>query len=229
MRLSESVVYTTTAMSSIVLCCVLFLSGSAAVPTPSLIDDQPMAADPDPIDAETPEPDDTATMAANPTTLGEALGVGDGTFDPTADGFHLFDPCTEITTEQWEKLGWKPLPEQQARSDADRKFCTFIPATDRPEWVTGFAESDVLDQQQLDQQGLLVADVKVTAPDGFYLYKLSKEENEFFCSAAVTTSRGRVSFTFGANPDIPTDKKRTCQVAADMLRDILELPPATTQ
>ena len=66
MRLSESVVYTTTAMSSIVLCCVLFLSGSAAVPTPSLIDEQSMAADPDPIDTETPEPDDTATMAANP-------------------------------------------------------------------------------------------------------------------------------------------------------------------
>ena len=228
MRLSESVVYTTTAMSSIVLCCVLFLSGSAAVP-PSLIDEQPTAASPDPIDAETPAPDDTTTMAANPTTLGEALGVGDGTFDPATDGFHLFDPCAEITTEQWEKLGWKLLPGQQVRSDADRKFCTFIPATDRPEWVTGFAESDVLDQRQLDQQGLLITDVKVTAPDGFYLYKFSKDENEFFCSAAVATSRGRVSFTFGANPDIPTEKKRTCQVAADMLRDILELPPAATQ
>ena len=104
MRLSETVVYTTTAMSSIVLCCVLFLSGSAAVP-PSLIDDQPTAGGPDPIDTETPAPDDTTTMATNPTTLGEALGVGDGTFDPAADGFHLFDPCTEITTEQWEKLG----------------------------------------------------------------------------------------------------------------------------
>ena len=95
--------------------------------------------------------------------------------------------------------------------------------------MTGFAESDVLDQRQLDQQGLLITDVKVTAPDGFYLYKFSKDENEFFCSAAVATSRGRVSFTFGANPDIPTEKKRTCQVAADMLRDILELPPVAAQ
>lgn len=228
MRLSESVVYAITATGSIVLCCVLFLTGSAAVKTKpasravaaEATTTTTTAAD-DPSD-EADEPAES-TEKPKPETLGEALEVGDASYDPAEAGFNLFDPCKEITTQQWEQLGWKPAEDPLIRTYHDRKSCAFVPAGNHPDWRSGFVEADIVTDEQLDKQELLITDVKVTAPEGFYLYKLDKDENEFFCSAAVNTNRGRLSFTFGANPETKTEKKRTCQTATDILRDALDI------
>lgn len=165
-------------------------------------------------------------------TVGEFLNAG--LYRPETNAFGTFRPCAEISTEQWQELGWniedpKRIPPNDEPSRAS--WCSFkaIPGKNlgRASFSANFEGYDKVtgtDNARGDREDLNTLEVK--KPKGFYVYAAENSTLADTCVAGVLTKRGRIAFEY-TSPFIDqsrTGKTKVCQTAVDLLQRILDTP-----
>ncbi|WP_236690103.1 DUF3558 family protein [Corynebacterium mustelae] len=198
-----------------VVCCVFLLSG-CGLSTPLA---QYLAVKNQPQSHQLP----ASSQVAEPKTLGEVLEVGTGTFDPSDPNFMVFDPCGEVTKEQYEEFGFV-VSDVSRIARKDFAVCTLRP-NDYSDGNVGFnIATDVVTYEHVASLGLIVDQSLVSLPDHWYQHKLSDIDDELSCTIAVPTNRGRFTITsLGSRLTFGLTPEKSCQKAVDMLQKIFAL------
>lgn len=206
---------------------------SAPPTTPADPSAAPTTSQPTPPPATSAIPNTPASTSNNaPTgqTFGEKLGVGKFRItDPTRK---IFNPCTEITREQWQSLNLKVEKEIKSSpinglpEDQSRKTCQVRNNPGGEEPTEQFRVSADYTTYALQMSfDKLVVNVKVNKPDYIYLFEEKSNTAENICSAGAETNRGRMAVTAnlqGSTGSKPT-KEQACQRAVDRLLEISNL------
>ncbi|MDO5097169.1 MAG: DUF3558 family protein [Corynebacterium sp.] len=164
-----------------------------------------------------------SSQADQPKTLGEVLEVGTGTFDPNDPNFAVFDPCGEVTKEQYEQFGLT-IWDVSHTARKDFAVCAVNPI-DISKSDFGFTIStDVVTYEHVESLGLIVDQPLIPLPEHWYQHRLSDKDDELDCTIAVSTNRGRISLTAsGSNLVHGITPEMSCQEAVDMLQKIFAL------
>ncbi|AKK05463.1 hypothetical protein CMUST_05635 [Corynebacterium mustelae] len=202
-------------VSAVVVCCVFLLSG-CGLSTPLA---QYLAVKNQPQSQQLP----ASSQVAEPKTLGEVLEAGTGTFDPTDPNLTVFDPCGEVTKEQYEQFGLT-IWDVSHTARKDFAVCAVNPI-DVSKSDFGFTIStDVVTYEHIESLDLIVDRPLVALPEHWYQHRLSDKDDELDCTIAVSTNRGRISLTAsGSNLVHGITPEMSCQEAVDMLQKIFAL------
>lgn len=202
----------------------------APAPAPSPEAAAPAAApppQPSPAPASPPAP---APAPPSP-TFTQVLGVGD--YQPRDQVAPIFNPCTQISAEQWQSLGWRRTPDKTVADEyAPYYSCIFRNHDDKLREVFGIEVTYKTLDEQLEKR-ILLDKVIVNKPDTYTLVNFTNAE-EWNCSVGVVTSLGRITATYVQGRDDPQPritKKQACQRAVDQLQTVFGLkyePPAVT-
>ncbi|MDO5099764.1 MAG: DUF3558 family protein [Corynebacterium sp.] len=164
-----------------------------------------------------------SSQADQPKTLGEVLEVGTGTFDPSDPNFAVFDPCGEVTKEQYEQFGLA-VSEESYMSRNDFAVCSLKPIDISGNDLGFTISTDVVTYEHIESLGLVVDTPLVPLPEHWYAHKLSDRDPELTCTVAVSTNRGRISIsTLGSRLIFGLTPEKSCQEAVDMLQKIFAL------
>ena len=148
-------------------------------PTPALTD---RAAGAD--DANSPSGGGSAPAAFH--FRSGVLEIGD--FDPYTLGDDIFDPCTEISPEEFAAAGFhnvEPFPEEYAGLLKGRSTCEFVKHSKFP--GEAFSNTDA-DKDHVREQALLLPYTSELLPD-LFVYG-SGSELTSHCYAQIDTTRG---------------------------------------
>ena len=219
--------------ATVALCALLPLTACAIV-VPPLHSPTPTPL-PDPVTSSKSAVPQEVAEEQHPqkdVTVGEFLNAG--LYRPETNAFGTFRPCAEISTEQWQELGWniedpKRIPPNDEPSRAS--WCSFkaIPGKNlgRASFSANFEGYDKVtgtDNARGDREDLNTLEVK--KPKGFYVYAAENSTLADTCVAGVLTKRGRIAFEY-TSPFIDqsrTGKTKVCQTAVDLLQRILDTP-----
>lgn len=166
-------------------------------------------------------------------TVGEFLNVG--LYRPESNAFGTFRPCAEISTEQWQELGWNVEDrEKVSREDKPSRYGSLCSIKAIPGKNLGFASFSVnfegydketgTDNARGDREDFSILEVK--KPKGFYVYADENLTPADTCVAGVLTKRGRIAFKYTSPffDQSRTGKTKVCQTAVDSLQRILDTP-----
>ena len=206
---------------------------SAPPTTPPNSSSAPATPQPTPHPATSAAPEPPAPTSNNVQTgqtFGEKLGVGK--FRITDPPRKTFNPCTEITREQWLSLNLKVkeeikssptdiLPEDQSEK-ACRVWNKLGDEEPTEKFLVGVSHIEYAWQMDIDK---LVVNVKVNKPDYIYLFENKDNPAENVCSAGAMTNRGRMTVTakMRSSTDPQPTKDQICQRAVDQLLAISNL------
>ena len=142
------------------------------------------------------------------------LEIGD--FDPYALGDNIFDPCTEITPEEFAAAGFdrvEPWPEEYAGLARGLSVCEVYDSTDLPS--SDFAMNNA-NRTLIEQRATLIEEVRSEIlPDAFVYSSRSGGG----CFAQIDTKRGGLSS--GVSGDLTSsDPIPACQEAIRMLEQL---------
>ena len=201
---------------------------SAPVPAPA---PSPEPAAPAATTPPQPSPTPTPSSAPPSPTFTQVLGVGD--YRPQDQVAPIFNPCTQISAEQWQSLGWRRTPDKAVADEyAPYYSCIFRNHDDKLREVFGIEVTYKTLDEQLEKR-ILLDKVIVNKPDTYTLVNFTNAE-EWNCSVGVVTSLGRITATYVQGRDDPQPritKKQACQRAVDQLQTVFGLkyePPAVT-
>ena len=201
---------------------------SAPVPAPA---PSPEPAAPAATTPPQPSPTPTPSSAPPSPTFTQVLGVGD--YRPQDQVAPIFNPCTQISAEQWQSLGWRRTPDKAVADEyAPYYSCIFRNHDDKLREVFGIEVTYKTLDEQLEKR-ILLDKVIVNKPDTYTLVNFTNAE-EWNCSVGVVTSLGRITATYVQGRDDPQPritKKQACQRAVDRLQAVFGLqyaPPAVT-
>ena len=204
----------------------VFAPAPASAPSP---EPGAQAATPPPQPGPVPTPSPAPAPPAP--TFTQVLGVGD--YQPRDQVAPIFNPCTQISAEQWQSLGWRRTPDKTVADEyAPYYSCIFRNHDDKLREVFGIAISYKTLDEQLEKR-ILLDKVIVNKPDTYTLVNFTNAE-EWNCSVGVVTSLGRITATYVQGRDDPQPritKKQACQRAVDQLQTVFGLkyePPAVT-
>lgn len=156
-------------------------------------------------------------------TVGEALEIGK--FSPEQHSQPAFDPCSEVTEEQWKSLGLRVNRADDGTTGLST-ICTLkvIPEQTEPAQSTIITGNFNPLSKELEK-GERLNDVKINKPSYVYLYSSTKPYRDV-CSAGTMTNQGRVTVSYGefSNKVAPPSAEKTCQKAVDVLEGIFNLP-----
>ena len=160
-------------------------------------------------------------------TFAKALGAG--SFAPEEQGNALFNPCEEITKEQWESLGWdlQHLPDKESSNYVIHCMLKSAKTDDSYSMLSITTDNSKYDD--VIKHGKDLSDLKVTKPENVYVYdQYAESSRDNTCSAGVVTNRGRLgvvlnSYTSSRSTSKPS-KEEVCQQAVDSLTAMLNLP-----
>ena len=207
----------------------IVLLSSCALPTSVL--PQSASGDPQPSDtAQSQDSDggDSGTDAGKQDsfanrTVGEALEIGK--FNPEQHSQPAFDPCSEVTEEQWKSLGLRVNRADDGTTGLST-ICTLkvIPEQTEPAQSTIITGNFNPLSKELEK-GERLNNVKINKPSYVYLYSSTKPYRDV-CSAGTMTNQGRVTVSYGefSNKVAPPSAEKTCQKAVDVLEGIFNLP-----
>ena len=166
-------------------------------------------------------------------TVGEFLNAG--LYRPESNAFGTFRPCLEISTEQWQELGWNVEDrEKVSREDKPSRYGSLCSIKAIPGKNLGFASFSVnfegydketgTDNARGDREDFSILEVK--KPKGFYVYADENLTPADTCVAGVLTKRGRIAFKYTSPffDQSRTGKTKVCQTAVDSLQRILDTP-----
>ena len=166
-------------------------------------------------------------------TVGEFLNAG--LYRPESNAFGTFRPCAEISTEQWQELGWNVEDrERVSREDKPSRYGSLCSIKAIPGKNLGFASFSVnfegydketgTDNARGDREDFSILEVK--KPKGFYVYADENLTPADTCVAGVLTKRGRIAFKYTSPffDQSRTGKTKVCQTAVDSLQRILDTP-----
>lgn len=204
----------------------VFAPAPASAPSPEP-GAQAATTPPQPSPAPTPSP----APAPPAPTFTQVLGVGD--YQPRDQVPPIFNPCTQISAEQWQSLGWRRTPDKAVADEyAPYYSCIFRNHDDKLREVFGIEVTYKTLDEQLEKR-ILLDKVIVNKPDTYNLVNFTNAE-EWNCSVGVVTSLGRITATYVQGRDDPQPritKKQACQRAVDQLQTVFGLkyaPPAVT-
>ena len=160
-------------------------------------------------------------------TFAKALGAG--SFAPEEQGNALFNPCEEITKEQWESLGWdlQHLPDKESSNYAVNCILKSPEKDDSYSMLSITTDNSKYDD--VIKHGKDLSSLKVTKPENVYVYdQYAESSRDSTCSAGVVTNRGRLgvalnSYASSRSTSKPS-KEEVCQQAVDSLTAMLNLP-----
>ena len=159
-------------------------------------------------------------------TVGEALEIGK--FSPEQHSQPAFNPCREVTEEQWKSLGLRVNRADDGTTGLST-ICTLkvIPEQTEPAQSTIITGNFNPLSKELEK-GERLNDVKIKKPSYVYLYSSTKPYRDI-CSAGTMTNQGRVAVSYGefSNKVAPPSAEKTCQKAVDVLEGIFNLPVLT--
>ncbi len=206
------------------------VSAPVPAPAPSPEPAAPAATTP-PQPSPAPNPPPAPTPAPPLPTFTQVLGVGD--YQPQDQVAPIFNPCTQISTEQWQNLGWQRTPDKAAADEyAPYYSCIFRNHDGKLREVFGIEVTYKTLDERLEKR-ILLDKVIVNKPDTYTLVNFTDAE-EWNCSVDVVTSLGRITATYVQGRDDPQPritKKQACQRAVDRLQAVFGLqyaPPAVT-
>ena len=198
----------------------VFAPAPASAPSP---EPGAQAATPPPQPGPVPTPSPAPAPPAP--TFTQVLGVGD--YQPRDQVAPIFNPCTQISAEQWQSLGWRRTPDKTVADEyAPYYSCIFRNHDDKLREVFGIEVTYKTLDEQLEKR-ILLDKVIVNKPDTYTLVNFTNAE-EWNCSVGVVTSLGRITATYVQGRDDPQPritKKQACQRAVDQLQ---YEPPAVT-
>ena len=204
----------------------VFAPAPASAPSP---EPGAQAATPPPQPGPVPTPSPAPAPPAP--TFTQVLGVGD--YQPRDQVAPIFNPCTQISAEQWQSLGWRRTPDKTVADEyAPYYSCIFRNHDDKLREVFGIEVTYKTLDEQLEKR-ILLDKVIVNKPDTYTLVNFTNAE-EWNCSVGVVTSLGRITATYVQGRDDPQPritKKQACQRAVDQLQTVFGLkyePPAVT-
>lgn len=179
------------------------LAGCATAPPPI---DEPSALPTTPNTSEQPSP------AAFHFKSG-TLEIGD--FDPYTLGDDIFDPCTEISPEEFAAAGFdnvEPIPEEYAGLARGLSVCNFTAHSGLA--AEGFAQNNAT-RAEVERQGPLFSDYSSSLLPQLYVYG-PRSGIGAHCFAQLDTARGGlVSIASGWDASKPN--KSICTVAIQNL------------
>ena len=206
----------------------VFAPAPAPAPSP---EPGAQAATPPPQPGPAPTPSLAPAPAPLSPTFTQVLGVGD--YRPRDQVVPIFNPCTQISAEQWQSLGWRRTPDKAAADEyAPYYSCIFRNHDDKLREVCGIEVTYKTLDEQLEKR-ILLDKVIVNKPDTYTLVNFTNAE-EWNCSVGVVTSLGRITATYVQGRDDPQPritKEQACQRAVDRLQAVFGLkyaPPAVT-
>lgn len=180
---------------------------------PSLIDDH-RSPSPTPTTAET-TPGGGGTDAAAFVFDSGVLEIGD--FDPYTLGDNIFDPCTEISPEEFAAAGFdnvEPMPEEYRGLARGLSVCDFS--------VSGEDDFDIsnmrLNRRQIEHESTLLDEFKSEILPEIFVYG-TRESNNNSCFAQVDTVRGGLSIGVVSLPGY-SDLKADCMRALHALEQL---------
>ena len=182
-----------------------------------------------------PSPAPNPSLAPAPTppapTFTQVLSVGD--YQPRDQVAPIFNPCTQISAEQWQSLGWRRTPDKAVADEyAPYYSCIFRNHDDKLREVFAIEVTYKTLDERLEKR-ILLDKVIVNKPDTYTLVDFT-DATEWQCSVDVVTSLGRITATYIQGRDDPQPritKKQACQRAVDRLQAVFGLkytPPAVT-
>lgn len=205
----------------------VFAPAPAPAPSP---EPGAQAATPPPQPGPAPTPSLAPAPAPLSPTFTQVLGVGD--YRPRDQVVPIFNPCTQISAEQWRSLGWQVAKPDSTVTDEYFPRCILWDRDDKPlEGLLIEVTYKTLDEQLKER--IPLDKVVVNKPDTYTLTD-SIKPREWRCSANVVTSLGRVTATYVQGDDDPQPritKEQACQRAVDRLQAVFGLkyePPAVT-
>ena len=220
--------------ATVALCALLPLTACAIVvpplhgPTPTPLPDQVTTSK-----SAVPQEVAEEQHPQKDVTVGEFLNVG--LYRPESNAFGTFRPCAEISTEQWQELGWNVEDrEKVSREDKPSRYGSLCSIKAIPGKNLGFASFSVnfegydketgTDNARGDREDFSILEVK--KPKGFYVYADENLTPADTCVAGVLTKRGRIAFKYTSPffDQSRTGKTKVCQTAVDSLQRILDTP-----
>ncbi|MBA1837480.1 DUF3558 family protein [Corynebacterium sp. zg-913] len=181
----------------------------------------------------TAQPGSAAAAAADSTSAGGAstssttpaafhfksgtLEIGD--FDPYALGDNLFDPCTEISPEEFAAAGFEnvePIPEEYAGLARGIKVCDVSKHDDVPS--EGFSNNNA-NQKIIESQTSLITNFRSERVPEIFVFG-PKSGHSSSCYAQLDTPRGGIVSQV-AGWDGVHSQERTCEIAVRNLEELL--------
>ena len=156
-------------------------------------------------------------------TVGEALEIGK--FMPNQESQPAFNPCGEITAEQWASLGLRVnKPDDSTTGSFTTCSLRVIPEQEDPT-LAAYIKANFNPLSKELKDGERLENVKIKKPSYVYLYSDTKPYRDI-CSAGTMTNQGRVTVSYGefSNKVEPPSAEKTCQKAVDVLEGIFNLP-----
>ena len=141
------------------------------------------------------------------------LEIGD--FDPYTLGDDIFDPCTEISPEEFAAAGFdnvEPIPEEYAGLARGLSACSFTVHSDLP--GEGFGNNNANRKFVEEQISLLTRYSSDSLPD-IYVYG-PKNGIGTHCYAQIDTTRGGI-VSEASGLDGSNSQDRTCEAAIENL------------
>lgn len=220
--------------ATVALCALLSLTACAIVvpplhsPTPTPLPDQVTTSK-----SAVPQEVAEEQHPQKDVTVGEFLNAG--LYRPESNAFGTFRPCAEISTEQWQELGWNVEDrERVSREDKPSRYGSLCSIKAILGKNLGFASFSVnfegydketgTDNARGDREDFSILEVK--KPKGFYVYADENLTPADTCVAGVLTKRGRIAFKYTSPffDQSRTGKTKVCQTAVDSLQRILDTP-----
>lgn len=180
---------------------------------PSLIDDH-RSPSPTPTTAET-TPGGGGTDAAAFVFDSGVLEIGD--FDPYTLGDNIFDPCTEISPEEFAAAGFdnvEPMPEEYRGLARGLSVCDFSKHPEVPS--EGFSNNNA-SRKEIEAETTIRRNVSEILPS-LFTYG-TNSANTQHCYAQLDTTRGGInSAVAGLTGYI--DEETTCRVAIENIEKL---------
>lgn len=148
------------------------------------------------------------------------LEIGD--FDPYTLGDNIFDPCTEISPEEFAAAGFdnvEPIPEEYAGLARGLSTCEILDSHGRP--IADISNS-LANREMVDDKATVFSEHTSRRIPTLFTYDF-EDPNSTSCLAQVDTTRGGLSVGV---PGLPgrDEREETCSRAIRIIEELHTLP-----
>lgn len=196
-----------------VMACALLVAGCSGEPAqPSLNDD-----------VSAPETHASAIQEAEAPPIAFHFQSGDltlGDFDPMEVHPNVFNPCEEITPEEYAKIGYEVEPQTIVRYQGSMKSCSLYPLQEGDRTVLT-VEGNLISLAELKLQ-VPVENINSVTPEDLIFYYHTPDDKVNTCRAAVSTARGHVIVSVG-EVFREQETETSCQRAKSVIDGLLNL------
>ncbi len=135
-----------------------------------------------------------------------------GDFDPYTLGNDIFNPCTEITEEEFAAAGFEQMQYNDGNNPFSRGIVSCVFASDRDDAVAGFY-GGVINKRVAEERGSIMAEYQSKVLPELYTLPASTGR-EGACYSQIDTPRGALGTYAGGSPRRITTGE-ACEIAIE--------------